>query len=213
MAWSPNSEILVGSGFDSFQAWNVASGTSITDSLSVTLYDMAWRPHSVNEFALITGNFVASYTIDQKLEGKFSFDSTDLPLSRFALAWDADGVRLIVAGKEDAVRVWDGDSGELLVEIPAREHFIQRMAFVSETQAVGVTEGGAVVLADFETQTLSTLAEFDATLIAMAWNPRLARLDVGGYARTIHGESAEVQIDGFVEHLDLSETVAVSMTP
>lgn len=209
LAWNTDGSLLLGSGFDTFQAWDLNSGKSLTDPLSVTLFDIGWRPHSDRDFSLISGSFVALYTIGDELEGKYSFESIELPLSRFTLDWSLDGNDLIVAGKENSIRVWDGGSGELLAEIPAREHFVRDIAFISDTQAVGVTQGGAVVLVDTKANSVTTIVQFDASLLTMAWNPFTYQLSVGGYTGTvINTVSGEVrQVDGFLDFIELGEYV------
>ncbi len=148
--------------------------------------------------------------VDGKLVERTKLEEFSGAISRKTLAWNMDGTQLVVAGKEMSIQVWNMDSKEISVEIQAKEYDIRDIAYVSETQTIGITEQGQIILVNLASREVASIHQFDGTLTAMAWNPAVNQLSVAGYTTT--DREGIAQTTSFTDTLDVANLIAEKRT-
>ncbi|MBN8593842.1 MAG: hypothetical protein J0M33_18950 [Anaerolineae bacterium] len=171
LAWQPDGDILLASGFDVFRAWDVEVDQPITEPMSVTFTDMRWNP-SGTEFAF-SGSGLGTGKFDgTELKGT-RFEDQITPCFCYSVDYSADGNTILTAGGTDGtVRLWDVETGRTIRLLLEADEVIQDARFLDTAgQEVGaVSDTGTLYLIDLTTGEINTRS-YLLNLWSIAPNP------------------------------------------
>ena len=63
----------------------------------------------------------------------------------FAVAWSPSGRRVVSGGRDGLLRVWNPDTGGLLVGLSGHDSYIRSLAFTSDGRSVVTASGDATL--------------------------------------------------------------------
>ena len=155
----------------------------LTETWSVGLedyiMDLAWSPD---------GSRLAATTVDGSV---FVLDDKSdpagvKPIGQHAggansLSWRSDGAEFATAGHDGFARVWDGASGEQLVELDAGDPWVGKVAYSPRSKALATGAGKHLRLWDEQREVVYESADHSSTVADVGWNPDGSAIAVAAY--------------------------------
>jgi WD40 repeat protein len=192
LAWQPNGNYLLASGFSLFRVWDVETGQPITDPFSITLTDMTWSPNGT-EFAFSSTQIGTSRIENGKLSGTY-FEEQAREGYYYSVDYSMDGTTIISAGGVDGmVHLWDSQSGQHIRTLLETDETIQDARFLdtSGLEIGAVSDNGNVYVVDLMTDQVETFNYPSLDLWSIAVNPiNNSVFSIGGVVEATNEEAS-----------------------
>ncbi len=179
VAWSPDGHLLASVGYDSIRLWDPATSVCLevlqdTDAVDTIFLGVAWSPDGR---WLACGSYLRGVQVWEILTRSYHWvGQTQQPARIRRVAWSPDGTRLVGAGDDGFVYVWDATAGKLLRRLAGHHGAVMNVAWSSDgrrlASAGGGREGGEVLVWEAHSGKLvQALAEHPGVAFAVAWSP------------------------------------------
>ncbi len=188
--WETSPQIVQQALFD---AWNKSTHYQVgMIDTGIALENMAISPDGkhIAVGGTTSGNILI-YTTQGQLKHTLSGHNDAVR----AVAFSTDGRKLMTAGQDYAFRVWDVETGTMVLANSELSNWPQDVAFIPGTENMVVTEGNIATVRDAEGNTLFTLSGHEEPIWAVDVSPDGSRIVTGsvdGFATIWNAQTGEV---------------------
>jgi len=148
-------------------------------SLGDYIEDLAWSSDAKKLAAVTVEGAV--YTIEVKSDSLTHTKVGEHASGANSISWRRDGAEFATAGQDGMVKVWSGESGELLQALPVGSPWVSKVSYSPKTNELAATAGKILVVWD-ESKKLSYESNDHASTIAdLGWNPDGSGIAVAAY--------------------------------
>ena len=143
------------------ESWHVA--------IDDYIIDLAWSPDGTKMAAATVDGQV--FLIDDrgetagfKLLGQHAGGAN-------SLSWRADGREFATAGHDGLVKIWSGQSSQLLAELQAGDSWVAKVAYSPRRNVLATAAGRHLKLWNEERHTIYESSDHSSTIADLGWNP------------------------------------------
>jgi WD40 repeat protein/transcriptional regulator with XRE-family HTH domain len=179
VAWSPDGQLLASVGYDSLRLWDPATGVCLQvlrdpDAVDTIFLGVAWSPDGR---WLACGSYLRGVQVWEMPTRSYHWvEQTQQPARIRRVAWSPDGTRLVGAGDDGFVYVWDATAGTLLQRLAGHSGGVMNVAWSSDgrrlASAGGGREGGELFVWEADSgKRVQALARHPGVAFAVVWSP------------------------------------------
>lgn len=148
VAWSPDGSKIASASHDgTVQIWNASNGQHLLtyNGNGAPVWEVAWSPNG-QELVSSTGSAGAyqpvlthnSIKVWNATTGqtRLTYPVTSDQTNTYALAWSPDGKSIASAGDNEVVRVWDAETGKIILQYANHHDVIFKVAWSPDSSLI-----------------------------------------------------------------------------
>ncbi len=153
------------------ESWYVALGDYIID--------LAWAPDASRLAAVTVEGSV--FLIDNHGDSAFFKLVGQHAGGANSVSWRADGAEFATAGHDGLVKIWNGESGELLTNLDAGDPWVAKAVYSPRRSVLATAAGRHLKLWSDRHESFYESSDHSSTIADLAWNPDGSGLAVAAY--------------------------------
>lgn len=153
------------------ESWYVALGDYIID--------LAWAPGASKIAAVTVEGSV--FLIDNHGDSAFFKLLGTHAGGANSVSWRADGAEFATAGHDGMVKIWNGESGELLGDLDAGDPWVAKAVYSPRRSVLATAAGRHLKLWNDRHESFYESSDHSSTIADVAWNPDASGLAVAAY--------------------------------